>query len=268
MGRSSAPRAVVRGQNERVLTMNKRGFRIIGEWAVPYALFADFCSGTETTEDKITIKRRCFQRYTLRGIPAKKIDVLIQEHITEHAPAEIECQLTKKTGRFDGSIRDRIVFRAIDYTRKLPRAVCAIHFDPKNPLVDVFIGHHALAYERLRSDLEPDGLGKIWMWHFQRWYRHLHETFSDGDARKAGDSWAATNIENIAKWTLAEANRSASRDLYRISRELGWRKLTLREREKFNFDSMWIKQEKIADFFSKTGCSEYTTECARNKQND
>ena len=47
--------------------------------------------------------------------------------------------------------------------------------------------------------------------------------------------------------TLAEANRAADRALYRMARDLGWRKLTLRERGKLGWTDgpQWRRQDDV-----------------------
>lgn len=48
--------------------------------------------------------------------------------------------------------------------------------------------------------------------------------------------------------TLAEANRSASRLLYRASRDAGWIKLTVRERAKLRLDgAQWQTEAVVAE---------------------
>jgi hypothetical protein len=55
----------------------------------------------------------------------------------------------------------------------------------------------------------------------------------------------------------------ASRDLYHLARQLGWKKLTAREQQKHGIDAMWIRQERIMSGGNQTGCGQYTEEAAR-----
>ena len=88
------------------------------------------------------------------------------------------------------------------------------------------------------------------MWHWRRYYTHL--TNADEIAELA-DRWAIAYEFQAQDWTLAEANRSASRELYHYARNEGWRKLTLRERDKLGASVQWVRQEWVAERLIELG---------------
>lgn len=202
---------------------------------------------------------RCRQG-TIRGVPAKRVDFVVDENLQD-GPAVLE--VGAKTGMFDGATRCRFALRA-----PLPGLVGAVHppegrlslaFSPTRVEVRVALDgegeaaeHRTYTFERARYTLDVSkSLRHMVMWHWQRYYRHLSLAQA---ARVACDFAVAAGT------SLTEANRAASRALYEASREVGWRKLTLREQRKFGVTGQW---HLVVQLGSPTGCGEYTLSAAR-----
>jgi hypothetical protein len=120
-------------------------------------------------------------------------------------------------------------------------------------------------YKRLRTTLDEYNPQRLLIWHWTRYYRHLpYET-----AEQVAQTWILSDWANYAhEWTLAEANRSASRALYRASREAGFRKMTLRERLKCGLtaaSSQWQRADSVKYEGTPTGCGQATLEAAAGK---
>lgn len=220
-------------------------------------------------------------RLTFRGVPARLVDVSVsfpqQEGEKEKAWV---CEVGHKVGRYDAEERLRINIRlwstyrggeAADHVGLLPKGRLSIIRSADLLLVALTWGETGWAKEfpTLRSDLNDYDLGRIIWWHWNRYFHHLNSS----DVEPISKSFEARRPEFIAQGlTLAEANRMASRDLYTLSRNLGWRKMTLREREKFGFDGVrqWYREEEInrrrVDMgYSPMGVGEYTLDAANGK---
>jgi hypothetical protein len=224
-------------------------------------------------------------KYGLRGVPMRHVDVLLDHDYDQtegsrgHWPRVVEISI--KRGRYDGAERDRITLRRwqTGQTHGMCGAeiVCQPHVDGlghESWHVEVVptcpaSGHEpwVRSYPRLRSDLAGYDLHRIVLWHWTRHYRHLgHE-----DAAALSLAWAAEAVASgdLERWTLAEANRSASRALYRLSRDLGWRKLTLREQRRHELSGQWHREEDVLRargvLGTPTGCGEATHHAAQGR---
>jgi len=227
--------------------------------------FDRFLEYLESTEDFVWLSKtiRC-RKYTLRGVPASVVDVLIDDNIDRWPNDPMVVELSKKTGKYDGQLRDRITIRRrqAHQVADIPHIClrCDLDASKLDVVIRLTIGAERREYATLRSDLNDYSLARIVMWHWRRYYIHL----VDGDMIRAfADHWAIEQSESAQRWTLAEANRAASRALYRLSRDEGWRKLTLREREKYDIRSQWVRNEMYAAAVSKRignalGVGEYT----------
>lgn len=218
-------------------------------------------------------------------------------------PLAIELAVQRKAGRYDGAERDRIMVRLRPAHQMRRHATVSIrfaklvghcehggwridvrrHIDPLNgvvaalnPHIDRYIdADEQIAdtawtrrYACLRSDLTTYDSAAIVMWHWTRYYRHLpHDVATSVAAEWVADEWAT----HSARWTLAEANRSASRALYRASRDEGWRKLTQRERRALGLpDSagQWHRADSLSAAgrkWASSGCGQYTLESSAGR---
>lgn len=241
----------------------------------------------ERTEDCVHVGKETCDRYTLRGVPARLIDVLVTRRLDLSQPdadneffRPLVVEIGRKAGRFDGAERWRLCLRlwssrqnqwADEQNVMHPVHVggtLAVAAVPNAVVVTVAWadGSWVQVFPALRSDLAQYDLRKIVLWHYERYYRFL----AYADAEALANSFEASHPE-LRTLTLAEANRLASRDLYRLARDLGWRKLTQREQTALRMDSQWVRGEEAAERAAqmglsrqcyRTGAGQYTHEAA------
>jgi hypothetical protein len=204
----------------------------------------------EPTEDPVWLSTSCCcHRFTLRGIPARRIDVAIDRRADDPPAGFVWVgEIGDKVGKFDGAIRPRVVVRlagrkdlaGMASSGDLPVLDLIVREDEES--THVVLGEERWTFRRLRwqPDTETDSGARILTWHWQRYYSHL----AWDEASALADTFAIAPGE-----TLAAANRRASRALYELSRDLGWRKLTCRERRKYGIDgeAQWHREEWIAE---------------------
>lgn len=209
----------------------------------------------ESMRDDVWLSKTCCcSRYGLRGVPSNKIDVLIDKRLESNDPVHpkgcIEFSVVKKVGRFDGAKRDRLAMRMMPQSACIDHERCYLSIADLTDAwrVDVTAENAAVRwtkqYNRLNSDLSEYDPERIVMWHWTRYFRHLDFAIADATAK----DWVLTDWAKFSsEWTLAEANRSASRALYRASREHGWRKMTKRERDKLGIEnqSQWQRIDSL-----------------------
>jgi len=211
----------------------------------------------EETDDDVIIGRIRCRRYTVRGVPARLVDVCIDTHAVVDGG---RIEVVRKPGRYDGQVRDRITVRALAAHQR--GEIVRVDVSRLGETTEIVVGEWARAYRTLRSNLDGYRLARVMMWHWRKYYTHL----GDGDAvRSLADQWAAEHASDAQRWTLAEANRSASRELYRFSRSLGWRKLDARQRERSGAPAQWVSEtwwaRRMAEIGHPTGCGEATLRC-------
>lgn len=232
----------------------------------------------ERTEDRVWLSRTesCL-RHTLRGVPARLVDVCVTERPLADWRTVVE--VCRKRGSYDGSERWTLTLRNWSRNRRtynddknkvqtIHEATFAVHPVPGAVAVVALWdgGSWTQVFPCLRSDLKDYDLAAIVMWHWNRYYQFL--PFEE--ARALADTFEVSHPE-VRSLTLAEANRLASRDLYRLARNLGWRKLTARDRAKYVLDAQWVRQEVIAKRreemgYSTTGCGQYSHEAAAGRE--
>lgn len=224
-------------------------------------------------------KTCCCTRGGLRGVPTKRVDVCIDDRIRNGDAMDYrdvwEFTVVRKAGRYDGSQRDRLTLRVQHgHVVRDTHELCVVNVVelPDSYRVDVVtelgVVRWTREYPRLRSDLSDHDPERIVMWHWTRYYRHLEHAVAEQTAKEwAMTEWARESVG----WTLAEANRSASRALYRASRDEGWRKLTLRERVKLGVtgNAQWHRVDSLPVHDpSQSGAGQATIEAAAGKDVD
>lgn len=260
----------------------------------------------ETTEDTAWIGRRSqnqrLRKHTLRGVPGRLVDVLLPDTIYQTETYALE--IGTKSGKYDGHLRTRITVRrwqADQYLANGQVLICdedecpsgleweglpksydsatwcvvsacwaprTVNHDGANGLVDIHLdgGSWIECFPRLKSDLSGYDLPALVCWQWKRYYKFLDaET-----VEPAAQAFESLHPEIRSK-TLAEANRIASRYLYRIARDLGWRKLTIRERASLAMSAQWVRQEDVAarriQFgFDSCGVGQYTREASQGRE--
>lgn len=211
----------------------------------------------EWTADTVWISRtqEC-RRATLRGVPGRRVDVIVDARIVENRVDQrdvITVEVIAKCGRYDGAQRPRIHIgiREGRHDRRDPAPPCAVTVQTSstNITIRLAVGGDGWSgaewsgvWERLRSDLNDYNPARVVMWHWRRYYQMIPDT----DAVALADAWAAEMSERVAPPTLAEANREASRMLYRAARNAGWRKLTLREQSRLGLARQWVPDQEYA----------------------
>jgi hypothetical protein len=246
----------------------------------------------ERTHDPVRIRKTLYGRYTFRGVPGREVDVIIAEAALAHrdddavvlevsdqrphqlppALQDVVLEVGEKAGKYDGALRRRYAIRQWPRDRldEIPWADLRIlHEDAEDGQPGALVvivrprdGGPTITdqFRVLRGNLEGYDLSRIIGWHWRRYFTHL----TDQDRVRAfANAWEAevTASGEAASWTLAEANRAASRALYRLSREIGWRKLTAEERAALGFPpdaGQWQREAEVAARYSATGCGEAT----------
>lgn len=232
---------------------------------VPVEDLQELRTHLEPCGGKVWLSRTVWcERFNLFGVPAKRIDVLMDPLAASNPLLLVE--VGTKAGRFDGALRERLTLRRIHAGMPpAPTASMLVKVDEEQMTITLRAPTGLVFWQRtektLRSELHPgQSLSRLVTWHWSRFYKHL--------------SWEA--VEAIAEsftipegTTVTAANRMASQRLYEVSRELGWSKLTLRERLKLGLGadaSMWQRTEYLAGIrmgrLAATGCGDWTLEHA------
>jgi hypothetical protein len=132
-------------------------------------------------------------------------------------------------------------------------------------LVSEFGPVWSATYDTLRWQLDPaGGLIRIVGWHLTRYFKMLVVDHSATDL--AGEIEAMN--PNWRAMTLSQVNRLVSRHLYRLARDMGWRKLTLRERLRLGLDEaspQWQRESDLGVLYRRTGCGDFTHRSARGE---
>ena len=208
----------------------------------------------EPTGDRVWLCRTaCCTRYGWLGVPCAELDLLVEDGV---APPDLDViEVGRKHGHYDGAERTRITIRRRHPGMGLERAV-ALRWDlPDAGLtlsaVDV-VRRDVLwsaSYRRLDTSVAPDDLGRIVQWHARRYYRMC------GPDEVAS---ATSELEAAAPATITAANRIASRALYSQAVALGWRKLSLREQERWGLTGQWHSEATLVAARSRLGRADQT----------
>lgn len=202
------------------------------------------------------------------------------------ALADVVLELGDRAGKFDGAVRRRYALRYFSDAaarEAIPRAKLRIIREEDQDARDgrgsllVIVrpedgsAPHVDDLRMLRSDLEDYALARVAGWHWRRFYPFL----TDQEQMRAWcDAWAAEVQASgeANRWTLAEANRAASRALYRLARDLGWTKLTADQRAELGYPDgagQWQRSDEVGALIARirsigspTGCGEGTLTAA------
>jgi hypothetical protein len=190
-------------------------------------------------------------------------------------------EIGRKVGRYDGAERWRLNARYwCSYRDGIP-----VQFDAKAgttvaiPASRLYMvkgtdllmvsamwagGSWTHEFPTLRSDLSEYRLGAVVVWHWQRYYRFLPPT----EVGAIADEFTARRSQMVSDGlTLAEVNRMASRELYRLARNLGWRKMTQSEQQRYRLDGQWhrvetVERRRVDMGYPPSGCGQYTIDAA------
>lgn len=173
--------------------------------------------------------------HVLRGVPAARIDVLVEQDPDERWPIVVE--VSRKVGRYDGAERVSLALRARQPGMRYAPGGLKVTDGGDGWDVRVAtdggieingISEWSGFFPRLRCDLDPrKDIASIVKYQAGRYYSFLEIA----DFEWAGISAHATSML-AGDADLNMANRAAGRALYAHARASGWRKLTTRERKK------------------------------------
>ena len=242
----------------------------------------------ERTEDPVYLTRACVaDRYGLAGVPCRLFDLAVDRRLTDedYAAGRVRAEVVRKAGRYGGEVRDRLSLRLYTQgdktstdTRLHALRVCEFvrPGDQTRNVTEVRIVRTddgaevwRAEYARHRCEvLTPEGSDAILWWHHSRYFA---ASVSREDAESLAAEFRAEVIARASDrpMSLTEANRGADRMLYRAARANGWRKLTLRERQKLGLTEHgpWVASETYDNARARlghpTGCGEYTLTSAR-----
>ena len=182
----------------------------------------------EKMHHKVRVKKTTMARYNIVGIPASSIDVVVQDGANV-------CELVEKAGKYDNKVRYRLCFRKFAYKDAQALPVGEIRMVQKNRISVAGMEIEFPYHNPVLND--PEHVKRVFIWHVYSFYQFLLRELPGPDLDAEAESWAFLFLKRNAAPTITAANRSASRWLYRLARDLGYRKMTLRERVKAGLPS-------------------------------
>lgn len=193
-------------------------------------------------------------RYGFKGIASGAIDCLIQQG--EIKTPVVECG--EKTGPNTKGLRLCVREYVKEFGSLLP---VWFHFESSEDgrawvrLTDC-VGEQLFGWSGSYYSKVIDDLWGIVVWHHKKFY-----PFLDDDEVLSEYSTMETLGDNP---TINTANRAASRMLYRLARNLGWRKLTPREQKNHDSPIPWVKAERTltSGEHTESGVGRYTLDSA------
>lgn len=203
------------------------------------------------------------------------VDVLMLDNYPSEGT--IICDIGTKKGRFDNALRYRITFRytpAVVYS--VPMGLLHFPEDTKTILTVEAIwkgGFWGQEFHRLDFTLDPNtDRTYIFLHQASNWYGFLFDAGHGADIHQTASMWAS--LPAVRDETdIVVLNRTASNALYDLARNLGWRKLTKRERDKLGLPvdaKQWQRTDYIAALTDRNGMSsgvgEHTLRCSHGKQ--
>ena len=214
--------------------------------------------------------------HTFKGVPGKHLDILLPDQ--ETSPFTV-CEIGVRTGCFDGKKRWRLTFRSWKVQNTEGHKPSHGYPDKGKLLIEENNTDHvaliALWYEggmwaqqfpRLRYlvDNRTD-LVAIFLNQWKDWYKFI----PGEDARQAAELWAALP-HTKSQDDIVVLNRTASSALYDLATNMGWRKLTLKDRERIGLgpeSQQWQRVERVDQLrlestSNASGCGDYTVKAA------
>lgn len=219
----------------------------------------------ESTERRVHLSPRVSGGvFAVKGVASSDIDVVVSDEVENPRDSQqmLVLDVSKKAGKYDGSERDRLLFRRMPAGQavQLSPAELLVTYDTPGVLIQVYCGDELVWYSMYRqwthALTNKEQAGNIVIWHWTRYYQHVPEV----EMR----SLASAFLAMVEGKTLAEANRLASRELYALSRNAGWRKLTLREQVAWDLQGQWHRDEEVLKAKAKKfpAVGEYTRTAA------
>jgi len=215
--------------------------------------------------------------HTLKGVPAARLTVLVQDSETRLKYATWILQVSEKSGRYDGTKRPELIIRQMPecQVKDWPVGSVSVASTDSDHTLKVWpVIESARKYsepswvytvERIRSHGdEPHNPARCYLWHWSRYYRMIPREIAEQLATAFAQSIDPTSID------LNEMNRLASRDLYAQAVAMGWRKLARHEQAKYGVATQWHQQSELEKRVAErlgnpTGCGDYTLNSARGR---
>lgn len=231
----------------------------------------DFIGVLERTGKKRKIRGTSFQIFLLPGVPSSKADMWIAQSFFDDERSGDKCWYWSCDRNEE---RDRHLIRKMTTRKEIaelkerelkidleaPGRLC-LDFWKKEE--DGSLTYSQFSYRALPITVDYDtSISKIIGYHWRKYFTHLRD---QENVREFCDTWAATMLPKAKeeKMSLNQLNREASRALYRLSRDLGWRKLTRRESVHLGIDGQqWQHETKLASIYHATGAGEATLRAA------
>lgn len=214
--------------------------------------------------------------HTLRGVPGKFVDVLLPDCMPS-GPTCLEIGL--KASCFNGAKRWRLAFRPWEHTCTEGKVPCLKFPGPGRLDIDeeqsatVLLarwshgGIWAQSFPRMRWEVKAGALRAILIAQAKAWFGFLLRSASD-DVYALADYWSSLDHTQKEK-DIVVLNRTASHALYDLATQLGWRKLTLREKRKLGLSDdspQWHKADGLVmhstGIGTASGCGEHTIRTA------
>lgn len=221
---------------------NKNGVRRRGAWVIaPLTQVPEWLWDQKETIH-LSPSCRC-RRYSIVGVPAGCVDVLVDVAVLNHYSDNDSLVLLRaeKRGKYDHKIRDHWTIRRMvrATSMHLPEGELLITESPTFLSVRVLVGDRVASradYKRLppiNNDHDPIRcLKRNWT----RYYRHL---LWDTEVEPVSSSFTTRNLSPIT--TLSELNQEACRFLDEVSFSNGWSKVPLAVAKRKGIEGLWHK---------------------------
>jgi hypothetical protein len=232
----------------------------------------DWCSESGkyvwvTTHEKLRV-------HTLRGVSGSKADVLLPDSMVYARLYVLE--IGRKADSFEGFLRHRLCVRSWPHALEEGRTPSLMWPGPGSLRIEEQDEHLAVIalywgggmwacrWPQVRYKIDTQDIRGILLHHWKNWFRHVPEE----EARSLAEVWAILP-HTLAQTDICVLNRTASVALYDLSRNLGWRKLTLLDRRRHGIPDdhyQWIRSDspllRRRLLGTKTGAGEYTERVA------
>jgi len=237
-----------------------------------------------------------YSRFIFSGVPAKHVDLVIQDALLVHACDRQEHQLLEiqswqpeamtddfqslmlevglRAGCYDLKERDRLSLKGIpngnakDFPAASVRIVRIPAEDNREEIMVIIRwdgGQIIKEYPVVAIQQGEFSLERVFWWQWSHWYRFLDRSIVEPEAA----NFIELGNQCLADWDLNFANRAAGQFLYRIARRNGWKKLRADQLARLGFDisaGAWQREDRVTEAYARlghpTGCGEATLRAA------
>lgn len=215
--------------------------------------------------------RERLRRHTIRGVAGMVVDCLLPDVVA--ADRHYALEIGRKADSHESHVRWRLTVRTWvalwtpghpqDAGHPGPGQLRCEDDDEGIIVLATWYGggFWAQRWAQHRWIPETGDRRAILLWHYQHWYRWLPAE----DVHALADYWACLPHTQEAT-DIVVLNRTASAALYDLAIQLGWRKLTRREKDRLGLGPQarsWHRAEQIAALRGDaSGTGEYTRRAA------